>query len=545
MKKLSLQWFNTGVVLLALISCLFGGGYYLNTLLEKEALSDAKKIARTILDRDLATHQYLTSTLKPLLFKAFEEAFGAPPPFDPHWMSSTYVIREINHFSKMFTSGDYYAKNAQINARNPKNEADAFERDFLQQVAADPTKNRWEGIRQFNDQPFYVFMEVSEFYSDPCLRCHSTPEAAPAGLVAYYGDQRGFGHQLGEPAGVKSLRIPMANMSRFTGYLTPGMIGVLLIIGSFVILIQAALSHFFVSRPLRRLVRRINGEEPVCATAREALAEIDAIHSSFCHLSEAVERRREILEAEVGKRTAELTAANEELERFTYTVSHDLKAPLITIRTFAELVERDLATSADERTRASLAHICDATQQMTTLLDDLLKLSRAGKMVSPAAGVEMTTVVRDAAAIHRVALERGKVSLRIAEDLGTVTGDKDRLVQVIQNLLDNALKYLGDQPHPVIEIGRASSSGGEAFFVRDNGIGIAAEYHEKVFGLFERLATHGEGSGVGLALVRRIITLHGGKTWIESAGAGQGTTVWFTLPTDKDMRKLDAPGKNP
>jgi signal transduction histidine kinase len=121
----------------------------------------------------------------------------------------------------------------------------------------------------------------------------------------------------------------------------------------------------------------------------------------------------------------------------------------------------------------------------------------------------------------------------IAPDLPTVYGDRARLVEVVQNLVDNACKFMGDQPAPRIEIGTSGTDteGNPIFFVRDNGIGIEPQYHERVFGLFNKLDAQSEGTGVGLALVKRIIEVHGGRIWIESEGAGRGATMCFTLPS--------------
>ena len=112
----------------------------------------------------------------------------------------------------------------------------------------------------------------------------------------------------------------------------------------------------------------------------------------------------------------------------------------------------------------------------------------------------------------------------------SVYGDRLRLLEVYQNLIDNAVKFMGDQTSPRIEIGAQQHDGEVVCFVRDNGIGIASEYHEKVFGLFERLDTVIDGTGIGLALVKRIVEVHGGRIWVESEGEGRGTTFWFTLP---------------
>ncbi len=228
----------------------------------------------------------------------------------------------------------------------------------------------------------------------------------------------------------------------------------------------------------------------------------------------------------------ELEAKNAELERFTYTVSHDLKSPLVTIRGFLGLIDRDVAEGRTDRLRADVERMKSAADSMGHLLHELLRLSRVGRVVNAAERVSLGEVVREAASLLRARLDERRVRLEVDPDLPEVYGDRVRLVEVVQNLLENAVKFLGDQATPVVRIGARPGDGSSApvLFVRDNGVGIDPRFHEKVFGLFEKLDPRAEGSGVGLALVKRIVEVHGGSVWIESAGDGQGTAVCFTLP---------------
>jgi PAS domain S-box-containing protein len=228
----------------------------------------------------------------------------------------------------------------------------------------------------------------------------------------------------------------------------------------------------------------------------------------------------------------ELEAKNAELEQFTYTVSHDLKSPLVTIKGFLGLIAKDVAEGRTERLREDIARMTSAADSMQHLLHELLRLSRIGRIVNPSERVPFGDVAREAAALVRARLEARRVRLDIDDGLPVVYGDRLRLVEVAQNLLENAAKFVGDQPSPVVRVGvRPGESGSPpVLFVEDNGIGIDPRFHEKVFGLFEKLDPRAEGSGVGLALVRRIVEVHGGRVWIESGGRGHGTTVCFTLP---------------
>ncbi|MFO7631736.1 MAG: GAF domain-containing protein [Caldilinea sp.] len=229
----------------------------------------------------------------------------------------------------------------------------------------------------------------------------------------------------------------------------------------------------------------------------------------------------------------ELEAKNAELERFTYTVSHDLKSPLITIKGFLGFLERDVARSDAERIEHDVKTINNAADKMQQLLDELLELSRIGRLVNPPKPVSIGELAREATEMVAGQLAARGVQVDIAPDLPTVMGDQPRLREVFENLLSNAAKYMGGQPHPRVEIGARQIDSEMLFYVRDNGIGIEPQYHDKVFGLFEKLDPTSDGTGIGLALVKRIIETHGGRIWIESAGKGGGTTFYFTLPVIK------------
>ena len=228
----------------------------------------------------------------------------------------------------------------------------------------------------------------------------------------------------------------------------------------------------------------------------------------------------------------ELESKNTELERFTYTVSHDLKSPLVTIKGFLGLLEKDLAREDRARVQSDLRHINRAAEKMDRLLNELLELSRVGHKMNPPETVPLTTLAREA--LEQVAgqIRERNVDVTVPASLPAVYGDRTRLLEVYQNLIDNAVKFMGTQPTPVVELGARQENGQVVCYVRDNGMGIEAAYQEKVFELFERLAPDTEGTGIGLALARRIIEMHGGRIWVESRGPGAGSTFYFTLPSE-------------
>lgn len=238
-------------------------------------------------------------------------------------------------------------------------------------------------------------------------------------------------------------------------------------------------------------------------------------------------------EAEREALIRELEEKNAELERFTYTVSHDLKSPLITVRGFLGSIEKDVKDGRVDRLGVDVERILSATARMQRLLEELLNLSRIGRVANPPERVAFTELAREAMALVRGRLDAAHVRVEIRDGVPEVFGDRSRLVQVLQNLFDNAAKFMGEQKNPRIVVGSrpSASDGRPVFFVQDNGVGIETAHLQKVLGLFEKLDERGEGTGVGLAIVKRIVEVHGGKLWLESAGKGLGTTVCFTLPT--------------
>jgi signal transduction histidine kinase len=249
------------------------------------------------------------------------------------------------------------------------------------------------------------------------------------------------------------------------------------------------------------------------ARQRRALADLGASERRYSELARGLE------------------AKNDELERFTFTVSHDLRSPLITITGFLGFVERAVESGDAAAARADLARIRAAATRMERLLRDLLELSRVGRVSTPAQEVPVEALARDAVAAVQGELTARGVQVRVEPGLPTVYGDPVRLREVLQNLLENAVRYVAGQPLPLVTIGSAGDDprGLRLLFVRDNGVGIDPRHHQRIFGLFEKLEPGSEGSGVGLAIVERVVKLHGGRVWVESA-AGQGATFWFTLP---------------
>ncbi len=230
------------------------------------------------------------------------------------------------------------------------------------------------------------------------------------------------------------------------------------------------------------------------------------------------------------KLITELELKNAELERFTYTVSHDLKSPLITIKGFLGFLREDAQRGNLQRLESDIQRISDADDKMQRLLNDLLELSRIGRLVNKFQSINLNEMIVEVLELLHGRIHGGKIRVSVAGNLPNVYGDGPRLFEVLQNLIDNAAKFMGDQPNPQIEIGQEGTTedGTPILFVRDNGIGIDPRFKDRIFGLFDKLDPRTDGTGVGLALVKRIIEYHGGRIWVESE-PGKGATFYFTI----------------
>ena len=230
----------------------------------------------------------------------------------------------------------------------------------------------------------------------------------------------------------------------------------------------------------------------------------------------------------------ELESKNAELERFTYTVSHDLKSPLVTITGFLGFLEKDAMAGDAAKVKSNIHRITNAAHRMQALLNDLLELSRIGRLMNTPENIPFNEIVNEAVDRVRGKLDEINAIIEIQRGMPIVYGDRVRLIEVIQNLVENAAKYYIPKARTRIEVGaRVHSEKPTVFFVRDNGIGIAPEYHDNIFGLFNKLDPKAEGTGIGLTLVKRIIEVHGGRIWVESE-AGKGATFYFTLPKKQE-----------
>jgi signal transduction histidine kinase len=248
---------------------------------------------------------------------------------------------------------------------------------------------------------------------------------------------------------------------------------------------------------------------------------------------ELAERIR--IEGEREELIRELEERNAELTRFNYTVSHELKTPIVTIKGFLGSIERDLQDQKYDRAQDDINRVLNATDKMQETLFDLLELARIGRITNPPEKITLFNLAQNALETvdEQLQIRSRSITVKIEPDLPVIDGDRARLREVFENLITNAVNYLGDQKAPLIEIGKRDGEE-PIIFIKDNGMGIEPEYHEKIFGLFEKLNPASEGTGVGLALVKRIIEMHGGDIWVESDGLGTGSTFCITIPNKEE-----------
>jgi len=239
----------------------------------------------------------------------------------------------------------------------------------------------------------------------------------------------------------------------------------------------------------------------------------------------------ELAQEALARKAQELARVNSELEDFTYSVSHDLKEPLRAIEAFSAFLAEDYSDKLDEEGQRYISVVRENAVRMRDLIEDLLRLSRIGRVTHEYTTVSAEALVEDVCRDLAFALEEKKVDLRVQPDLPGITCDEVHMKQVFKNLISNAIKF-NDKPRPVVQVACRDDNGAYTFSIRDNGLGIDQQYYEKIFKIFQRLNRREDykDTGVGLTICKKVVEAHGGTIWVEESRVGEGTTFSFTIP---------------
>jgi signal transduction histidine kinase len=316
-----------------------------------------------------------------------------------------------------------------------------------------------------------------------------------------------------------------------------------LLLGSIICVPGGFIAALLLARGLRRRLATLEENAGRLALG-EPLAPVPPGADEIARLGTHLEKAGDLLrarEAALRQRTSELEAANRELEAFSYSVSHDLRAPLRAIDGFSQAIEEDHGASLDADASASLRRVRAAARRMGTLIDALLSLSRIGRVDLRRETIDVSAIASSIVAErHRSGGLNGTVTVAP----GMMANADPRLVRIaMENLLDNAWKYSSKRPDPKIDVGQIGANGHAVYYVRDNGAGFDMAHAGKLFGAFQRLHAEREfeGTGIGLATVQRIVRRHGGRVWAESA-AGAGATFYFTLDHQTTATAISSKG---
>ncbi|MBM4278483.1 MAG: HAMP domain-containing protein [Deltaproteobacteria bacterium] len=392
---------------------------------------------------------------------------------------------------------------------------------------------------------FNFFVTEPRFGQDYALKKAIRTEGVEAGLsgkdgVGFYKDYRG------EPVIGAYKWLPEFNMCIITEIdqaeaFAPivHLAWVIMGIASAISIAAGLLGLFFAStitRPVQKLAagaEEIGGGNLEHRVGTASKDEIGRLSRTFDRMAESLKATmvsRDELEQRVRDRTAQLEAANKELEAFSYSVSHDLRAPLRAIDGFSRVILEDYTDKLDDEGKRYLNIIGSNTKKMGQLIDDLLLFSRLGRQELRASGIDMGKLAKAVSEELKLAVPERKLKFTI-NTLIPAQGDQAMIRQVFVNLLSNAVKFTRPKENSVIEVGGSNEGDENIYYVKDNGVGFDMQYVNKLFGVFQRLhsSEEFEGTGVGLAIVQRIIHRHGGRVWVEGKVNG-GATFYFTLP---------------
>lgn len=496
-----------------LITAVAGAGLYHVTRLY--VISQAEKNIQNLLLSHRGIHEYVQRTMHPALYKYKAEGKLPQDFYAPELFSSSYIVRNQNKYYNEAREKEglqpIYYKMAAFNPRNPVNRANALEERLIREFNADRSMRSYREILEIDGKKYLYFAMPFLANEKRCMLCHGKREEAPLQLQELYPGEGGFNEKLGDIRAIESIRAPLQH-EYFTVYIISGALLCGLI---------SILALFFFSERLKTMVRDRTAE------LEREVAERQRAEGEVRQLAAGLEQR-------VQERTAQLEAANRELNAFAYSVSHDLRAPLRGIDGFSSALLEDSGALLDKTGQEHLQRIKNGCRRMGELIDGILRMSQLTRGEMRLQEVDLSEIADNIIEELRRADPERRTEVNIARDL-RANGDPALLRALLANLLGNAWKFTRNTQDPAISFDAARQGKETVFGVRDNGAGFNMEYADNLFRIFHRLHAPGEfeGTGIGLATVQRIVHRHGGRIW-ANAEEGKGATFFFTLEPSKE-----------
>lgn len=551
-----------------------------NLFMKQLAYQEAYSKMEIMMVRTNAIHEYLNQEARPVLFELMEDYGVSHYFFRPEIMSSTYAVREINDIFLNNINQNYYFKEISANPRNPKNEANEFEAEILEQFNMDRSYTEFQTVEILEGEPVFRYIRRGEILEEACMPCHSEPEKAPSGLLDIYGDQRGFYKEIDTVVSAQSVMIPLKDAYAIANRLSMifGVILLAFMSGTAVFLSKFTEKNIFlrltnIEKHFKDILQgrteigdpiedfradeigtlmelfnimsiRVRDFEKALKDERDKLREKVEEQTSFL-LDKNKELEKEVIERKQAEEkldsyVLELERINKELQDFTSIASHDLQEPLRKIRAFGSRLKEDYAALLDEKGKDYFERMYNSAERMQSLIEDLLALSRVTSNRQPFTEVNLNHVLQEV--INDLEVQIKKSGGRVeAEDLPTLEANETQMRQLFQNLISNSLKYCREKDLPVVNItSRYIEDGNFEITFTDNGIGFDEVYKERIFKPFQRLHGRSEysGTGMGLAICQKIVQHHGGNITVKSTPR-KGSSFIVRLPRKGDKERIN------
>lgn len=473
-------------------------------------IKQAEEHVHNVLLSHRGLHHYIQRVMHPNFYQAQNDELIRADFYSPEILSSSFIVRSMHTYynAERRKAGlpEIYYKMAATNPRNPVNKADALEAKLLQMFNADRSLKEYRSIETHDGKKTLVYAMPFLTTEKRCLACHGERHKAPLGLQAQYAGIGGFGDQVGNIRAIEIIKAPIDQELETVAVVTTAVVAGLFTLAMF----------FIFTGRLRSLVQARTTD------LEKEIAERKLVEQEVKTLNLELERR-------VEERTMLLKEANKELDTFSYSVSHDLKAPLRAIAGFATILAEDCAADLDDQGKGYVHRVQQACNRMGNQVDGLLNMSRLSRSEIQLQQVNLSELAHDIIDELQAGTAGRTIEFVVAPNMWA-HGDPTLLRAVLQNLLANAIKFTQRATQARIEFSAAEKKTGTIFSIKDNGAGFDMAYADKLFGAFQRLHSEEDfaGTGIGLATVQRIISRHGGRVWAE-AEPGKGATFFFVL----------------